>query len=343
MIKSITFMIFLFGALYSSGCPACNIHNYLYHSVNLSSTIYHGRVLEILEENKVKIEVLEIIKNDDGKLSEIGEIVTEYLHAAKDKVGEEFLFSNPSRSTVKFPVLDVRHSWEVKYLIDSTRVVSSTTEAIILLECVSIKSNRDGREYILKNYAESIDSLSQRIIELRRSCQMEQEDFYNSHRITNLIGALTIESNDYTKSFLIGEIDSIRNFDSGSITLDSLKYNGVSPIGEYLRYILYNSENTKYFRNLIDRCLESINNNSNSNVVYFAYALSFSEPKSFKKVEVSNENRQHITLGVLSSALWNKFYWQKKNISPLLKIIESVNTDPEVLSFITQKFEDYID
>ncbi len=338
-MKLVVVILFLLFASEAGACPMCNIHNYLYSSVTASTKIYRGKVIESRKDNKAIIEVLEIIKDEDKQNTKVGKLIVQYLYNAEDKIGNEYLFSNPMISGVKFEILDTRHLWEVKYLIDSTRTVSSVTEAIRLLECVSRKSNQDGLNYIQANFSAAYDSLFHRISELRNECQTNSADFYNAYRITNLINALTIQKDARTKKILFQEIDSIRVFNTGKITVDSLKYNGTSPFGEYLRQILKSSKETGYHEELIEAYVDVVNNSQTTSGIYFVYALSFNDLEDLNKLEIRSDNQYHITLGLLSAALWCRYYWQRDNIKPLLDKIEVINIEPEITEYINKRFD----
>lgn len=338
-MKQVVIILFLLFASEVSACPMCNIHNYLYASVNASTKIYRGKVVASKKDNKATIEVLEIIKNEDKKTLKVGELIVQYLFDAEDKIGNEYIFSNPMMSGVKFEILDTRHEWEVKYLIDSTRSVSSVTEAIRLLECVSRKSNQDGLDYIKANFETAYDSLYFRIAEFRNECQANSSDFYNAYRLTNLTNAFLIQNDSRTRQLLLEEIKSIQVFDPGIITVDSLKYNGSSPLGEYLRQILKSSQKTEFNTELIAKYIDVLNDSSTSSGIYFAYALSFNNVEDFNKLTIGDNNVTFITLGLLSSALWYRAYWQRDNIKPLLAKIEEINKDPKITEFINKRFD----
>lgn len=336
-MKQLAFILFFLVASKANSCPACNIHNYLHSSLNASTLIYRGKIVKVENEETI-VEVLEIIRAEGKKKIKIGDLIPEYVFKAKEKIGNEYLFSNPMISGVTFDILDVRHSWEVKYLIDSTRVVSSVTEAIKLLECVSRKSNQDGLDYIKANFNSAYESLYQRIVEFRQECQTNGDDFYNAYRLTNLINAFTAQNDDRTQKILLQELDSIQKFIPEPMTVENLKYDGISPLGEYLRYILRNTKDSLYHNELTEKYIAILNDQTTSAGIYFAYALSFDNINEMIKIEITDNNRNSITLGILNTALWYKYYWQKDKIAPLLAKIEEINNDPEITEYINKRF-----
>ena len=182
MRRLILFFILCF-SFNAFACPACNIHNYLFSTINASTTIYRGKIISV-DKDKAKVEVMEILKNKKNDI-QISEIRSEYLYQEKGKIGSEFLFCNPMISGVKFEVLDKRMEWEVKFLIDTANVVSTPSDAIKLIEGISNESYRLGIEYVKTNFEVSYDLLYRRMVEFRKECQLTKEDFFNAYRLGN--------------------------------------------------------------------------------------------------------------------------------------------------------------
>jgi hypothetical protein len=341
-MKYLLVVIGVFSFFQAFSCPMCNIHNYLDGSIQASKNIYKGKVIEEKEDGVFSIEVMEIFKMDEKKPFVIGDVKGEYLYPSIREIGSEFIFCDPFTSGLSFRILEPQLEYEVKYLMDSTRTISSPSQAVHLLEGISWSSYREAREYIEDNYSKCFDLLAERVVELRKKCQAKEDRFYSEHRLTNLMSGLLININERSKNLVLSEIESIARGDHGVISVDSLTRRRTSVINEYLRDILGSTRDTDFGDTLVKKYTEYVNSDSTSVITYFTYALAFKGGDALDHITMTDINRKYIVLGLVSAALWNDWYWQRDEIPPLLKKIEDFTPSEEVQAFVDKRFESYL-
>lgn len=319
-------------------CPMCNIHNYLYSSVNSSTFIYHGKVVKAKKDDHAIVEIIEILKDEKQELPKVGELTTVYLYDPNEKIGDEFIFSNPFGHGPTFECVETDLKWEINYLIDSTRKVSTIDEALRLVEGISYKSNQDGIDYIEHHFSEAFDALVARMIALRRECQLDKDVYFGSYRLSNLVRALTTVPNERTKPILLQEVDSIQSVEYEKINVDDLRFNGSSPIGEYLRSILACTKKETFHKELIKSYRNALDNGSTSSNLYFVYALAFEHLEQLDTLEINDKNRDTIVLGLLSTARNLQYYRQRQKLEPILSKMKELNQNDEIKENIDKRF-----
>jgi hypothetical protein len=230
----------------------------------------------------------------------------------------------------------------VSYLADTTRQPESINDAMRLLECVSNECNYAGKKYVSEHFNDCYDSLTTRISKLRSENQFsESNEFFQTHRITTLTKALLSGTDNRISSFLLSEMELIRNTNHGNINLDSLSYNGATPLGEYLR-VIYKESGTKSFTATIQGSfIEALRSDTGSVLVYYSYALASEDLPKLKEIEFSKGQMDFVVLGTLSAALWYRYYWDRKATPPLLSYLDKINTDQDVKDYIDRRFDGF--
>lgn len=340
MMKATLLLVLLLNAFAALSCPMCNIHNYLYSSVKSSKNIYTARVLNATAPDRANVQIEAVLIKEANSELVVGKTLDVYLYSAEKHENDTFIFSDPRTHGVQFDILDVRHEWEVRYLMDSTRVVSSVSEAIQLLEGVSTKSNADGLDYLKIHLEEARIPLQQRIAALRAECQTKPEDFYHAYRLGNLARALLQVCDATNLAFIQEELKAIAAIDPGIVSVDKLHLYYKPSLGEYLHNYLLGATDSTIKKTLIAAYIQQINETSNASNSYLAYALGFEDLHYLDQLKLNETNRLAVVQGLIFTALWYDFYWQKKQLIPLIEKIQQLNTDQEMKQFIEKRFEE---
>ena len=93
-------------------CPNCNIHNHLAASVQSSTNIFHGKVLQQIDEWTVEVEVLKVLRGEH----KVDSRVKSKIYGAKRYIGKEFIFSDPASWPPVFDALPLEFEDQALFL-----------------------------------------------------------------------------------------------------------------------------------------------------------------------------------------------------------------------------------
>ena len=322
-------------------CPYCNIHNYLHTSVKSSTLIYKGKILKAKGKDDALVQVVEIIRSGKSEQIAVGQIRQEPLYHPKDEIGQTYIFSNPVFNSPTYPVLSVDFEEEIRFLVDSTRMITTVEEAIRRTEGVSTYSTDMGLAYVREHYDSCYPHLVGRIQKLRAIAFENPDCFYAGHRIKNLTAALFISDNEWSRNFFLAEIDTVMASKPMKVNWRNIPVYNEAIQGDYLRAMLMHSKDFEKTHAVIRlKIREAIEHNETSNLVFCAYAMGFDDYSPIAFDELSKEQRNFIALGFYYAAKSNRMNWANLKKNPgLIDLAVQLSTSKELTELIRKNFD----
>lgn len=334
------FIISILALQVSYACPECNIHNYLASSVRSSWYIYKGKIIEKTDKHKAKVEILEMIGPRNLLNFKIGQTKEEYIYD-DSKIGDILIFSKPVSLGPNYPILPIELEDEIKFLLDSGRMIKDIQEAILRTEGISVESVAAGIIYIKAHYLESYPVLEKRIRTFRSQIFKDPNHFFACYRISNLTRAVLLSDYKPAVDFLLSEIDTLNKSKPLIYPFDNFPLSGDTPQGRFLRAMLQYSKSFDSTHRLIkDKMLHSLKNSESFHIVYFSYALSFFDLEENEFKDLNPEQKNFAALGIAYSALWNKIWFRQELQKRLVNIARKFSADKKLNRTLDKYFGD---
>lgn len=294
-------------------------------------------MIEDLGENRASVVILKVIKSDSTFNSIETDTIETYLYKPTEKIGDEYIFSNPHTRGPSFETLLSTFEFEVTFLADTARKIENIEEALKMVEGLSRHSNQMGFEYISAHSESCFESLTARFNKFRQDCFNDPEIYFANYRISNLATAVLELETNQSKKFIFAQIDSVSKYPFKQPNWNTTPYRGETPQGEMLRTFLSGTEKNKrlYDEILVRYLLELQTKESYSNI-YFAYAFSFIDfkRKIFKEL---NENQKNLlALGMAYAASWNKYWFRREKRDFLIECALKYSTNSELTALLKE-------
>lgn len=315
MKTSVGFMVFVVVTLVTlssnlaSGCPHCNVHNYLASSVRSSTNIFHGKVLAQIDDRTAEVEVLKVLRGSH----KVGSKVKSEMYGSKEYIGKEFIFSDPKSHPPTFEVLPLEFEDEILFLMQEKAVVGSLKEAIKRVQGISVITQCLGMEYLTNHYDEAVGPLIAELNSLMPHVFSTNNVFFGEHRLGKLIEALLSHESDRAKEFTLSCVDELAKAGAEKIVCASLPYNASSR-GVFLRDILRHCQKHKELASALrKRLYAQLPTLSGGTFADSIYAILVSEADTvdgIQKALTGNESVDMLALGLYYAGNYEACWWQ---------------------------------
>lgn len=320
----------------SRACPACNIHNYLSHSVDDAKNIYVGEVVSATKEGSV-VSVVEVIRGT----VKIGDRRDEEFRGYE--AGEKLVvltgLEAPPGPT--FPHLPLLFKDEIRFLAGKDPKITDAADAIVKLQWVSRKSNDLAKTYIKEHYPECRDALIAAYRALYARRDKWSEEVLLSHRLNNLVTMLASTDDARSREFLLSVIDDLAKLPGGEIKWDDRPFRG-DPEGTILKALVSENETNAEARRVLRAHLERrARELKGSNLRWFAYALGDADLAACGTLlkSLDAEARRAAAVGVFDLSRYYQSWWANKECEQATALALTLSDDPELKKLANEQNE----
>lgn len=290
-------------------CPHCNIHNYLDRSVQSSTNIFHGEIVRELDDRTAEVQLLKVLR---GKY-EVGSKVKVEVHGSKERIGEKYIFSDPTSYPPTFEILPLEFEDEILFLIQEKPAVKNLKEAIKRVQGISTLSQDIGMEYLKNHYEDAVGPLIAELDTLMPAVFSTNDVSFGTHRLGKLLEALFSTGSDRAKEFALSYVGKIVEQNGEKIDWASIP-NTASPHGVFLQDMLRHSQEHKEFAVILrEKLIAQLPNLSGRTLTDVAYALVLSTPVTAddigKTLKADDASADMLAVGLYFAGNYNSRWW----------------------------------
>lgn len=227
-------------SLAAQACPACNIFNYLYSSINSSKNIFIGELVSDDAQMHGTARVLRVVKGEYSPDAVVN-VTTRY----SPEIGKTYIFSDPTLGGPDFPMLDwdplledecrflvrlPQSEWMPSQDASSNQEIASierrlrrrsdlikrsmgefvkdADEAVVLAQGTSNLSRLCGFSYIRQHPAETDTKLRDAIAKAKERASVPEASWMERYRLGNLAEALLLQPTPKGESLARQEVEA---------------------------------------------------------------------------------------------------------------------------------------